>query len=153
MRSAALHACPWLSYSAPLALSPGYHIARLWRSVLAVIFRAFGAQPWLSHRAPLALSPGYHIARLWRSVLAITSRAFGAQSWLSYSAPLALSAGYHIPRLWRSVPTFVQTHQGVPGGLALSLKAIWKMRAACSLLNSRFFRSGEPAGLIAIRRS
>src|ERR1051326_657257 len=40
-RSAALHACPWLSYCAPLALS-GFHIPRLWRCHIS--YSAPGAQ-------------------------------------------------------------------------------------------------------------
>src|ERR1043166_9095184 len=61
-------ACPWLSYSAPLALDRGFHIPRLWRWTVAFIFRAFGAGPWLSYSAPSALDRGFHISRLWRSV-------------------------------------------------------------------------------------
>jgi hypothetical protein len=116
----------WLLYFAPLALrdakrvAPGYYISRLWRcaarsaSLLAIIFRAFGAalrearRSWLLYFAPLALreakrvAPGYYISRLWRcaarsaSLLAIIFRAFGAalrearRSWLLYFAPLAL---------------------------------------------------------------
>src|ERR1051326_7320494 len=72
------YACPWLSYSAPLALLRlplGYHIPRLWR---------------------FALAPGYHIPRLWR---------FYACPWLSHSAPSALysygaSINLRITRSW-----------------------------------------------------
>src|ERR1700741_5249315 len=83
-RSASLRACPWLSYSAPLALSPlafifrafgavaaGFHIPRLWR-----------CRRWLSYSAPLALSP-----------LAFTFSAFGA-----------VAPGFHVQRLWRCCP-------------------------------------------------
>src|ERR1051325_5237394 len=51
----AFGACPWLSYSAPSALDPGFLIPRLWR-----------------------LPPGFHIPRLWRLTLAFIFRAFGA---------------------------------------------------------------------------
>src|ERR1044071_6782921 len=67
-RSAALHACPWLSYCAPLALS-GFHIPRLALSV--------------SYGAPLALS-GF----IWRAFGAV--RFYIARLWrchVSYSAP------------------------------------------------------------------
>src|ERR1051326_1215789 len=43
----AFGACPWLSYSAPSALAPGYHIPRLRRSVR------------LSYFAPSALSSDF----------------------------------------------------------------------------------------------
>src|ERR1051326_169181 len=71
-------ACPWLSYSAPLALVPDFHISRLWRWCLTFIFRAVGGGARLSYSAPLALAPDFHIPRLWRWHLA-----------------------FHIPRLWR----------------------------------------------------
>ena len=57
-------ACPWLSYSAPLAL-PG-HIPRRWRFL--VIFGAVGAS-W-----------SYYIRRRWRFLV------------VPYSAPLALNS-------------------------------------------------------------
>ena len=87
-------ACPWLSYSAPLALVPDFHISRLWRWCLTFIFRAVGGGARLSYSAPLALVPDFHIPRLWRWCLAFIFRAFGAGAWLSYSAPLALASSF-----------------------------------------------------------
>src|ERR1051326_72152 len=115
-RSAALHACPWLSYCAPLALSPGYHIARLWRlspgchiarlwrSALAIILRA------------LALSPGCHIARLWR--------------WLSYCAPLALSSDFRADssRCPRGSGAFAQSHLENEGSLLFTQLQVLSLR-------------------------
>src|ERR1043166_5977968 len=83
-------ACPWLLYSAPLAL---------------------GAYPWLSYSAPLALG-----ACPWLSYF----RAFGAGRLpLAFIFPRlwrwALAPGFHIPRLWRSVPTFcAKPVRGIP---------------------------------------
>src|ERR1043165_2562126 len=63
----AFGACPWLSYSAPLALAP-------WPSYSAPLALA----PWFSYSAPSALALGFHIPRLRRLPLAFIFRAFGA---------------------------------------------------------------------------
>src|ERR1043166_3944197 len=88
-------ACPWLSYSAPLALG-----ACPWLSYSAPL--ALGACPWLSYfrafgagRLPLA----FIFPRLWRWALApgfhiSAPLALAACPWLSYSAPLALSSDF-----------------------------------------------------------
>jgi hypothetical protein len=65
--SAPLALAPWLSYSAPLALAP-------WPSYSAPLALA----PWFSYSAPSALALGFHIPRLRRLPLAFIFRAFGA---------------------------------------------------------------------------
>src|ERR1043166_2371180 len=91
-RSAALHACPWLTYGAPSALrGDAFRCAS--RLPLAYIWRAFGAE---GRRVPLrfTLAPGLHDAFRCASRLPLAymthSAALHACPWLTYGAPSAL---------------------------------------------------------------
>src|ERR1051326_6303828 len=86
-RGDALSACPWLSYSAPLALALR---ACPWLSYSAPLPLALRACPWLSYSAPLAL-------------------ALRACPWLSYSAPLALTIRLTPQRKSAAAPTNTPT--------------------------------------------